>query len=158
MARTDNCLGCFFFDYHRVQTLGVVGFPLTNPTYVNVQGLAAAIFQLQQNNPTFTITIVFSLLKGGTLPSPLQLQAPYYPTVIDLNNFQIAASPTGPPILITTPGSQSGVVADICVMGCHRDAPQSSLASQSGQPARATWQPVDPDYWCGLFKTSYPTF
>lgn len=153
--RTDNCLTCFFFDYHRVLTLGRVSFPFANPSYVNAPGMTQLL--LPPNvDPTWTVALTFTVLDAnGVLPVPLLPQTYYFPTIIDGNNIALSLTPGGAPIVFSQPAF-GAIRGDVVVLGCHRDAPQSSLSSQTGQPQRSTWQPVDADYWCAEFLTNYP--
>lgn len=138
--RTDNCLACVSFDWHRPElpnTLGEVFISVTAPAVVTAAGNTRVL-----NDP-----VVFSTT--GALPTGLAVQTVYYAIPVDLDTFQVAASPNGTAIDVT--GGQSGShTCDVVVMGCHRDAPIAD-GSSAGK-----WRPVDADNWCREFTAAAP--
>src|SRR4051812_35048306 len=140
MARTDSCLTCFYYDWHRTgTTLGQVFITIASPGVILAAGNQRAL-----NDP-----VVFSTT--GALPTGLSAQSQYYAIPVDGDTFQVAATPNGAAINLS--GSQSGAhTCDFVIMGCHQSAPNG----QAIVAAKNTWRPVDPDYWCGQFLASNP--
>lgn len=143
--RTDTCFTCFFYDYHRSgEPVGVVFFNLATPSQI-----------IAPNTAPTMLNAAVCLTTTGTLPPPFVENTIYYAMPVDQNTFSLSTSPGGMAVEIDGPGTGEHF-CDFVVAGCHRQAPQSSNTEQTGNPLRATWQPVDADYWCGEFLLTYP--